>query len=110
MFYRYKNNNYFLKFRVPISYFLASDIFYMVFVFFFQFEARKIVMYLCQELSGVYLKGIQEYFNLSHIGSVSFNTSTIRKKRKADKRFGKKIDKVVGLIAKQASCPLILDP
>jgi hypothetical protein len=31
------------------------------------------------------------------------NISTIRKKRKADKRFGKKIDKVVGLITKQAS-------
>ena len=68
-----------------------------------QFEARKVAMYLCQELSGVYLKDIQEYFNLCHIGSVSFNTCTIRKKRKIDKRFGKKIDKVIGLIVKQVS-------
>jgi REP element-mobilizing transposase RayT len=42
-----------------------------------QFEARKVAMYLCQELCGVYLKEIQKYFNLNHIGSVSFNTSTL---------------------------------
>ena len=37
-------------------------------------EARKLAMYLCQELSGVTLREIAEYFGLKHIGSVSFIT------------------------------------
>jgi hypothetical protein len=45
-----------------------------------------------------YLREIAECFNLKRIGSVSFNTSTIRNKRKIEKKFGKKIDKLIDLI------------
>jgi REP element-mobilizing transposase RayT len=65
------------------------------------FEARKVAMYLCQELCGVYLKEIQRYFNLNHIGSVSFNSSTVRTKRNEDMKFGKTIDRIIALIIKQ---------
>ncbi len=68
-----------------------------------EFEARKVAMYLCQELSGKYLKDIAKYFNLSHIGSVSYNTSTIRRKRHENKKFGKKIDKIIKLIHEQVT-------
>jgi putative transposase len=66
-------------------------------------ESRKVAMYLCQELSGKYLKEIAEYFNLNHIGSVSYNTSTIRQKRKTDKSFGKKVDRIIKLIHEQVT-------
>ena len=68
-----------------------------------ELEARKVAMYLCQELSHKYLKEIAENFNLNHIGSVSYNTTTIRQKRKSDKKFGLKIDKIVKLIHEQVT-------
>jgi len=61
-------------------------------------EARKVAMYLCQEFSGKYLKDICEYFNLSNVGSVTFATSNIKKKRIKDKRFDKKIKEISDLI------------
>ena len=67
------------------------------------FEARKVSMYLCQELSGKYLHEIAKYFSLNHIGSVSYNTSKIRKKRNEDKKFGKKIELLIDLVAKQVT-------
>ncbi len=42
-------------------------------------EARKLAMYLCQELSAAILRGIAEYFNLGHVGSVSFITHQARR-------------------------------
>jgi putative transposase len=45
-------------------------------------EARKIAMYLCQELVAAKLKEIAYYFNLSHAGSVSFITHQIRQKKR----------------------------
>ena len=63
-----------------------------------ELEPRKIAMYLCQELSGKYLREIALYFNLKQIGSVSYNTSMIRKKRINDKKFGKRIDRLIRLI------------
>ncbi len=68
-----------------------------------EFEARKVAMYLCQELSGKFLKDIADYFNLNHIGSVSYNTSTIRRKRHENKKFAKKIDMIIKLIHEQVT-------
>ena len=50
-------------------------------------EARKIAMYLCQELAGVTLKDIEVHFGLNSVGSVSFVTHQIRKKKQSDKSF-----------------------
>ena len=58
-------------------------------------EARKIAMYLCQEMADVKLKDIAEHFNLSHIGSVSFITHQVRKKKIEDKDFTREIDAIV---------------
>lgn len=66
-------------------------------------EARKIAMYLCQELADVKLKDIAQYFNLSHVGSVSFITHQIRKKKREDKTFSNKINDVIKSIMKKAS-------
>jgi len=66
------------------------------------FEARKIAIYLCQELTGEYLRVIAIYFNLSHIGSVSYNSSKIRRKRKDDKKFAKRLDEIIVKVTKQA--------
>ena len=68
-----------------------------------ELEARKVAMYLCQELSGKFLKDIAIFFNLNHIGSVSYNTSTIRRKRNENKKFGKKLDKIIRLIHEQVT-------
>ena len=51
-------------------------------------DARKIAMYLCQELANVKLKDIAEHFNLSHVGSVSFITHQVRKMKRESKAFG----------------------
>ena len=65
--------------------------------------ARKIAMYLCQEMANVKLKDIAEYFNLSHVGSVSFITHQLRKSKREDKRIARKIDAAVNSIMKQAN-------
>jgi putative transposase len=65
-------------------------------------EARKIAMYLCQEMANVTLKDIAGYFNLSHSGSVSFITHQVRKSKKEDMRLARKIDFVLEGIIKQA--------
>jgi len=66
-------------------------------------EARKIAMYLCQELAAGKLKDIAQYFNLSHIGSVSFITHQIRKKKHEDKYLPDRIDEIIMSIMKQAT-------
>lgn len=66
-------------------------------------EARKIAMYLCQELAARKLKDIASHINLSHIGSVSFITHQVRKKKRDDKRFLGKLDEIVRSIMKQAT-------
>ncbi len=63
-------------------------------------EVRKIAMYLCQEMADVKLNDIAEHFNLSHIGSVSFITSQIRKRKREDIKFARKIDAIVEHIIK----------
>ena len=66
-------------------------------------DARKIAMYLCQELAGEKLKDIAELFKLSHAGSVSFITHQVRKKKREDKYFSSIINKTIKSIMKQAS-------
>ncbi|NOZ10872.1 MAG: hypothetical protein GXP09_07540 [Gammaproteobacteria bacterium] len=64
-------------------------------------EPRKIAMYLCQEMADVKLKDIAEYFNLNHIGSVSFITHQLRKRQ--DRGFTRTVDAVVESIMKQVT-------
>ena len=66
-------------------------------------EDRKIAMYLCQELADVKLKDVAAYFNLSHVGSVSFITHQIRKKKREDKVLSRRIDTLIRVIMKQAT-------
>jgi REP element-mobilizing transposase RayT len=66
-------------------------------------EARKIAMYLCQEMANVKLKDIEKYFNLGHIGSVSFVTHQIRKRKNEDIQLARTIDAVIASIIKKAT-------
>ena len=66
-------------------------------------EARKIAMYLCQEILDERLINIAAYFNLGHGGSVSFITHQIRTLRAKNKQFSKKIDDVINSIMKQST-------
>jgi REP element-mobilizing transposase RayT len=65
------------------------------------FEARKVAMYLCQELTDKYLREIMHYFNLNHIGSVSYNSSKIRQKKKENKQFSRRLERIIDKIVKQ---------
>ncbi len=64
-------------------------------------EARKQAMYLCQELSGLKLKEIANYFNLSHAGSVSYITHQIRKKNSENPERQKENNRLIKYIIKQ---------
>ncbi len=64
-------------------------------------EARKIAMYLSQEIATARLQEIAEYFNLGHTGSVSFITHQIRTRKQTDKCFSRKIEKIIKSIVKK---------
>ena len=64
-------------------------------------EARKVAMYLCQQLTDKYLTEISQIFNLRSLGSVSYTTHMIRQKKINDKSFALKIDGLVKSIASQ---------
>ena len=64
--------------------------------------ARKVAMYLCQQLGGHCLADIMRPFGLSNIGSVSFITSQIRKRIKENTEFSHAIQRVKRYIIKQA--------
>ena len=64
-------------------------------------EARKVAMYLCQQLTDKYLIDIAKIFNLKSTGSVSYTTHKIRNRKKENKNFAKKIDKLIKSIASQ---------
>ena len=66
-------------------------------------EARKVAMYLCQELASCYLKDIAVKFNLKSIGSVSFITHSVRLNKKQDKEFSKRVDKIIKSIVSQST-------
>jgi len=64
--------------------------------------ARKVAMYLCQQLGGSRLTEIMRPFGLSNIGSVSFITTQIRKRIKESKEFATVIQRVKRYIIKHA--------
>jgi len=66
-------------------------------------EARKLAMYLCQELSATQLRGIADYFNLGHAGSVSYMTHQVRKMMHENKGFKRKVDRLIKSIIKQVT-------
>ena len=66
-------------------------------------EARKLAMYLCQEVAAARLTDIAGFFHLGHIGSVSFITHQIRKRKAEDRAFARKIGAVIGSIMKKAN-------
>ena len=66
-------------------------------------EARKLAMYLCQELSGAKLTEIADYFNLHHGGSVSFINHQIRQLKREDKAFKRNVEGLIKSLIKQES-------
>jgi len=63
-------------------------------------------MYLCQELTGSFLRDIAPFFNLKNVGSVSHATFQIRNKKRKNKRFARKIEKIIKLIVSKATLSL----
>jgi len=63
-------------------------------------EARKMAMYLCQELTGEKHKVIASYFNLQHIGSVSYITCQIRALKAENNEIKRKIEKFIRVLLK----------
>jgi REP element-mobilizing transposase RayT len=66
-------------------------------------EARKIAMYLCQELAAAKLCEIAEYFNLNHTGSVSFITHQIRHKKTENEPTNITIEGLIKSLVNQVS-------
>ena len=66
-------------------------------------EARKVAMYLCQELSAAKLREIADYFNLNHAGSVSFITHQTRQKKRDDKKFHHIVEGLIKSLINQAT-------
>jgi hypothetical protein len=64
--------------------------------------ARKVAMYLCQQLGDYRLADIMRMFGLTNIGSVSFITTQIRKRIKEDAKFSQAIQRVKRYIIKHA--------
>jgi len=61
-------------------------------------EARKLAMYLSQEVAGETLQKIANHFGLAHRGSVSYITHQVRLRLKNDKAMKKKIDKIISIL------------
>jgi putative transposase len=61
-------------------------------------KARKVAMYLCQELTGATLSEIARVFNLTHPGSVSFITHQIRHRKPQERKLKRLIDRVIGVL------------
>ena len=66
-------------------------------------EARKVAMYLCQELGAMKLVDIAPRFGLRHIGSVSFATHYVRKTKRENLKFSREIDTLVKSIMSQVT-------
>jgi len=65
--------------------------------------ARKVAMYLCQQLGGYRLADIMRSFGLSHVGSVSFITTQIRKRHNETPDFAKTIQRIKRYLMKHAT-------
>ena len=66
-------------------------------------EARKLAMYLCQQLAMAKLTDIATAFQLEHVGSVSFITHQVRKCAKYNERVRQQIERLIKSIVKQAT-------
>lgn len=58
-------------------------------------QARKVAMYLCQELSAAKLIEIAQHFNLSNINSVSCITHQVRKKIAENQRHKQRVNRII---------------
>jgi len=65
--------------------------------------ARKVAMYLCQQLGGSSLTDIMRTFGLSNVGSVSFITTQIRKRSQANTVFSTTLQRMKRYIIKHAT-------
>ena len=65
--------------------------------------ARKVAIYLCQQLGGYRLADIMDAFGLSNVGSVSFITTQIRKRISETPDFAKTIQRIQRYVIKQAT-------
>ncbi len=65
--------------------------------------ARKVAMYLCQQLGGYRLMDIMRAFGLSNVGSVSFITAQIRKRITETSHFAKTIQRIKHYVIKHAT-------
>ena len=65
--------------------------------------ARKIAMYLCQQLGGHRLRAIMHTFGLSNVGSVSFITTQIRHRITNEPDFARTIQHIIRYLIKQAA-------
>jgi putative transposase len=65
--------------------------------------ARKVAIYLSQQLGGHSLNEIKNYFGLNHIGSVSFTTSSIRAEVSSDLGFKREVENVKSLIIEKVT-------
>jgi REP element-mobilizing transposase RayT len=65
--------------------------------------ARKVAMYLCQQLGGYRLADIRDAFGLSNVGSVSFITTQIRKRINENPDFAKTIQRINVYVIKKAT-------
>lgn len=65
--------------------------------------ARKVAMYLCQQLGGYSLIDIMRTFGLSDVGSVSFITTQIRMRSKENTGFSKALQRIKQDIIKHAT-------
>ena len=66
-------------------------------------EARKVAIYLCQELSAAKLREIADYSNLNHAGSVSFITHQTRQKKREGKGVHHTVEGLVKSLINQAT-------
>jgi REP element-mobilizing transposase RayT len=66
-------------------------------------KARKIAMYLCQQMTGELQKDIASYFNLKHTGSVSYTTHKIRILKRENKLFSKEINSIIKSIIRKVT-------
>jgi len=60
-------------------------------------------MYLCQELCAKTLRELAEYFQLGHVGSVSYVTHQVREMKRTDKGFERKVDRLIKSIIVQVT-------
>lgn len=61
-------------------------------------EARKLAMYLSQQVTGATLQEIAEYYNLGHRGSVSHNNHVIRARLKDESALRVRLDEIIKVL------------